>query len=282
MYVSNADAKYLREALESVYAQTVPLEQLVIVIASGGLTAEQECIIADYQSDLRIPSIEIIGPVADATTGLNAGLSLCTGNWVMRMDGDTINHPDRLAILLDYVDRHPNVRMFGSWCEEFCIEKRRTRASAINHTAIIQTLRWRNVLVHPSTLIHTATLKGIGGYRNDFASLADYDLHVRLVMAGAILRVIPAALISMPVRSRRGGLGAMVNEVRFRVFCWRIGFLSKRQFFITTLCQSLFDVMGVAARNKLYRLVRLRAIPTEVVQTTYAVVRPSEVRSNVY
>lgn len=271
MYVSSADHRFFREAMESLFAQTVSLEQLVLVVA-GKLTDEQERILVLYQTDPRIRSMDIVRK-ASLAEGLNAGLALCSGDWILRVDGDTISHPDRLAILLDYVDRYPEVTVFASWCEEFDQKIRRIKVSSVQHDAVVNALRWRNALVPSSTLLHTETLRMIGGYRSDFTMLAEYDLHVRLALAGAIFRVVPAELIAQPVRPRSGGFRFVREEIRFRLACWRRGFVNAHQCLTITLCQNVFNLVGVWMRSRLYRLVR--SYPAETYTRSCVIERPS-------
>ena len=106
--------------------------------------------------------------------------------------------------------------------------------SAIYHSAIVETLRWRNILIHSSVLIRSSVLRRIGGYHHDL--LTDYDLYVRLALAGARFRVIPAELVDVRIGPK--ALRFAWKEICFRVFCWRIGFLNSQQFLIITLAKS--------------------------------------------
>jgi GT2 family glycosyltransferase len=255
---TNETAKHLAEALESIYTQSQPPEQLVLVI-NGPTSTDLDAVIARYQADPQIAACEIIR--LPAHTGLanviNAGFALCTGEWFTHITCDDVNRSDRLAVQLDYVAQHPDVDVFSSWCEEFVEgeSRRQIKASTVYHAAVVAALRWRNVLVPPSTLMRAAAIRDVGGYRSAYDTLAEYDLYVRLALAGARFRVIPAELVSVRI-TRRGGWPYIWNEVRFRVFCWRAGFLNLRQFMVITTAHLVFQLSGATMRGHLYRLVR--------------------------
>jgi glycosyltransferase involved in cell wall biosynthesis len=256
--------QWLTEALESLFAQSVPPDELVLVI-DGPVAEDQEAVIARYQHDPRIAQVKVVrlaqnGGLAHA---LNAGLEACTGEWIMRMDSDDRAHPDRLRIQLDYIDRHPDIDVFSTWCEEFSDDspKRRVRSSPTEHEAVIQALRWRNIIAHPTNLIRMAALRRVDGYRAEYGMLEDYDLYVRLALSGARFHVIPAELLEYrkndSVYVRRGGWGYLMGEIRFRLFCLRSGFLNVRQFLVITAAYSVFRLIGGPLRLSLYRLVRV-------------------------
>ena len=107
-----------------------------------------------------------------------------------------MNRSDRLAVQLDYVAQHPDVDVFSSWCEEF-VEgeaRRQIKASTVYHASVVAALRWRNVLVPPSTLMRAAAIRKVGGYRSAYDTLAEYDLYVRLGPGGGTLSRHPSGI----------------------------------------------------------------------------------------
>ena len=256
-------AQWLAEALESLFAQSVTPDQLVLVV-DGPIASDQEVVIAQYQNDPRIQSVEIVRLSSNQglANAMNAGLAVCKGKWIMRMDSDDVCHVDRLAIQLDYVDKYPDVDIFSSWSEEFSDEDSAVlvKASPIEHDAIVNALRWRNVIVHPSNLIRASTLRRLEGYRAKYGKLEDYDLYVRMALAGARFRVIPAKLVRQRVShascARRGGWRYIIGEFRFRIFCLQSGFLNVRQFLLITISYTMFRLVGAGIRGWLYRFTR--------------------------
>ena len=214
-------AANLRESLESIYAQTVPPGQLVLVL-DGQVDVGQEEVIARYACDSRIATLTLVRLPSNGglAVAMNAGLEFCSGEYIMRADSDDICDPRRLELQLDYFKAHPETHVVTGWCAEFSDDGRpeMIKVSSVHHDEIAHALRWRNVLVHPTVSIPTETLLGVGGYRATYGLLEDYDLYVRLILGGARFHVVPKVLLRMRTsieqRRRRGGLRYCLNEIR--------------------------------------------------------------------
>jgi glycosyltransferase involved in cell wall biosynthesis len=267
----NDQPAHFAQALETVFNQTRAPEELVLVV-DGPIRSESEQVINEYRDDPRIAQVKVhrLAQNYGLAHALNAGLILCEGEWIARMDSDDLALTDRIQVQLDYAEEHPDADVIGSWCEEFSDERPGTRikSSPITHGSIVSALKWRNVLVHPTIMVRTAILRRFNGYRTNFEKLEDYDLFVRLVLGGARFCVIPKALVKVRVGSgmmvRRGGLKYCWNEIRFRTFCWRSGLLNIRQFIASTLAYLLFRLSGAALRGYLYGLMRVSGMGEEV------------------
>jgi glycosyltransferase involved in cell wall biosynthesis len=256
-------AANLAESLESIYAQTVPLDQIVLVL-DGRVDPDQEEIIARFGRDARIADQTLVRLEQNIglARAMNAGLERCIGAYTMRADSDDLCHPQRLELQLAYAGGHPETDVVASWIAEFTSDGRpdQLKVSPVYHDAVTRALRWRNVLAHPSVFIRTETLRRVGGYRPEYGLLEDYDLFVRLVLSGAQFHVIPKILVRMrsgiEQRRRRGGLRYCMNEIRFRSYCFRAGFLNTREFVIVTLMYVTFRLIGGIFRQRLYAFAR--------------------------
>ena len=243
----------LGEALESIFKQTVRPGNLVLVI-KGPIGSDSETVIAKYENDPRIQAFDIVR-ISDKNSNdaMNIGLGACKGAWILRVDSTGRSRPDRYRVHLDYIRNHPDIDLFSSWCEY--ISERRNNlnitASAIEHDAVVKALPWRNVIVPEANLIRTSTLRQIAGYRGISGKRADYDLYVRLALAGARFRVIPAALISLPANRCYWEWSDVADEIRHRLFCLRSGFINIPQFLIvTSVCTLLLVVKAGLSRVK--------------------------------
>ncbi len=253
----------LAEALESLYAQTLPPDRIVLVL-DGFVGQDQHDVIAFYGTDGRGPDLTIIALPSNSglAHALNAGLAYCDGEFVMRMDSDDICMPDRLALQLAYIKEHPDTDIISSWASEFAVGEptEKMKVSPTEHDALAMALRWRNVIAHSAILIRASTLSRVGGYRPDFGLLEDYDLWVRLMTKGARFHVLPKVLLrirtSLAQRGRRGNLAYLRNEIRFRSECLRVGFLTRSQFVATLCLYALFRLAGPMLRNQFYALAR--------------------------
>lgn len=107
-------ARYLREAVDSILAQTYEdFEFLVVDDDSRDGTRE---ILASY-NDSRIKVID--GPGQGISGALNLGLCLAQGEYIARMDADDIALPDRFKKQVAYLDAHQEVGICGSWQQHF-------------------------------------------------------------------------------------------------------------------------------------------------------------------
>lgn len=253
----------LKEALESIYVQTRPPEQIVLVL-DGPVGDAQEAVIASFEKDPRVAHLDVVkleqpGGLARA---LNAGLTHCTGDLIARMDSDDICLPDRLELQIAAFNRDPTLDLVGSWSEEFFEDGMPSsiKICPTRHDAIIDALRWRNVLTHPSVVIRANVLRRIGGYSTQFGKLEDYDLYVRLALSGARFHAIPKVLVrtrsGLGQRARRGGFRYLVHEIKFRTELFRRGFLRSGQFLVTTALYAVFRLTTAHSRKLAYFLVR--------------------------
>lgn len=103
-------AVYLREAIDSVLAQTYGDFEFVIV--DDGSSDESVRIVRSY-ADPRI-KLHVAPQNMGQTTALNVGLRLCEGEYVARMDGDDVCRPDRFARQATALDADPALGIVGS------------------------------------------------------------------------------------------------------------------------------------------------------------------------
>src|SRR5947209_3034225 len=106
-HVNDDNPTFLGVALESVFAQTVLPDQLVLVI-EGPISASNGTLITKYKNDTRIQSVDIVSlPDRDFRDAMNIGIAACKGLWIMQMDSNSRSRSDRLEVQLDYAKRYP-------------------------------------------------------------------------------------------------------------------------------------------------------------------------------
>jgi len=103
----------LRDAIESILAQAAgELELILINDASGD---GSRALIDEFaRRDPRVRAIHHEKNHGLAAT-LNEALAAARGRLVARMDQDDIALPERLGLQADFMDRHPDVAVVGSW-----------------------------------------------------------------------------------------------------------------------------------------------------------------------
>ena len=113
--VWNGEA-YLPESIRSIQAQTFHDWELIVI--DDGSTDRTDQILDQFQrkdTRIRVYHQSKQGLVAS----LNQGILAARGEYIARMDADDISMPDRFATQLNYLDRHHNIGVCGSWIETF-------------------------------------------------------------------------------------------------------------------------------------------------------------------
>src|SRR6476469_8455476 len=110
MTVYNAE-KTVAAAIRSMLEQTFADFSLLVVDdgssdGTGGIVEE----LAETDDRILYWPMEHVG----LCTAVNAGLAEIHSRYVARMDADDLSHPDRLEKQMDFLGRHPKVRVVGS------------------------------------------------------------------------------------------------------------------------------------------------------------------------
>ena len=172
--------KYLRQAIESILAQTFSdFEFLIIDDGSSDGSAE---ILREYQ--VRDPRIIVHTQKENAgiITALNNGINLARGEYIARMDADDISLPERLERQVEFLETHPEVSVLSGSIQ--VIDQQGNRISTRNlprtKNLIIWSLCFFCPIVHPAVMVRREVLINIGGYRTVWSHAEDYDLWERL------------------------------------------------------------------------------------------------------
>ena len=179
MSVYNGE-KFLREAVDSILAQT--FNDFEFVIVNDGSKDSSGDILSSYDDPrLKFLAIENRGLAA----ALNYGLEHCQADLVVRMDADDVAYPDRIeASLADWKNANrPDV--FGSGAD-YINENGEHLWSIQMHlddTTIKTALRapdGRLSMLHPTVLFRKAAVLSCGGYDPYFKNCQDSDLWLRM------------------------------------------------------------------------------------------------------
>lgn len=172
-------ARFLREAVDSILAQTMPDFEFLIV--DDGSIDETSAILSSYTDPrIRVVRQENQGLAA----ALNRGLHLAHTELVARMDADDIALPERLEVQLAEYDRlgHPDV--MGTAIEVISETGHSvgTRRFPEDHESIIRNLiNGGPTLAHPTVLYRKEAVLACGGYDPAFRTTQDYDLWLRML-----------------------------------------------------------------------------------------------------
>lgn len=149
--------KYIAEAIESILNQT--FSDFEFIIVNDGSTDKTADIIDKYANeDKRIKFINN-KQNQGLITALNSAWSLCSGEYVARMDSDDISLPDRFAIQIAYMDEHPECGALGTWIERFGPNvKPDTIVKYPSKMKLLDFVMQGNLVAQPSVMIRKSVL----------------------------------------------------------------------------------------------------------------------------
>lgn len=186
---------YLREAVDSVLAQTLRDIELVAVddASTDGSTA--------YLQGCRDPRLRLHRNERNLgqTRSLNLGLQMARAPSVARLDQDDIALPDRLRRQVEVLDRRPEVAVVGTWMREMDERGRlggRLGRCIDNYGTLIGCLLVGvGPLCHPSVMYRRrVVVEALGGYDEAFAPAEDFELWTRMALQRHRAVVMPEPL----------------------------------------------------------------------------------------
>lgn len=192
--------KYLREALDTLLAQTFGDFELVAV--DDASTDATPAILSEYADE--DPRIRIITNAKNLglVNALNVGLAECRAPLVARADADDIYHPERLAKQVAFMEQHEDVGVLSCWFRRVSEDgtmRRVARPPTEDHFIRIRQLFMSSIL-HPGVMFRADVVRSVGGYDADYRDVEDSDLWARL-RPHTRFAVLPKILVDYRVHS---------------------------------------------------------------------------------
>jgi glycosyltransferase involved in cell wall biosynthesis len=165
---------YIREAIESVLAQTFTDFELLII--NDGSTDQTIDVIAGFND----PRIVVISQENKGVApALNVGLQHAHANYIARFDADDICYPHRLQLQYDFMQRHPEYQIIGSAADYVDVEGNYlfTQDPAGFSNAQIQELKYSVCpFMHPCVMYRKDMVLAHGGYNELAYTFEDHLL----------------------------------------------------------------------------------------------------------
>lgn len=226
----------LEEAVRSIYAQSYSDWELIICDdRSGDGTYALARRLAEGRDNVTV----LQNPV-NSGSGIarNRGIEAARGEFIALMDADDIALPGRIAAQVDYLDRHPEHALVGTWADIFnrdgvysvLTAPEAPDARAFRHGAPFANA---TLVLRKSMLDQTGYFKG----RDEVARAEDFELLVRIYAAGF----------------RGGNLQAVHYLYRLEDEDYKKRKLSHRLFNVK-LRKQCFDLLGFPKRDYIYIL----------------------------
>lgn len=250
--------EYLKEALRSIFQQTVPPSEVVLV-KDGPLTDELENVIADFVK--RYDTLKVIALSENRGLGnaLNVGLDACTNDLVARMDSDDLSLSDRFETQLRAFETDPEVSVVGGWITEFeenpdqIITYRKVPES---DSELKNFFTSRNPLNHVTVMFRKKDVQEAGGYQH-FHLFEDYWLWARMIKNGVKFHNVQKVLVNVrggaAMAARRGGWKYVKSAVKFQWRIWKMGLISVGQLLKNIFIRFCVYMMPNELRSWIYK-----------------------------
>lgn len=173
-----ASSAYLKEAVESILNQTYKNFEFIIVDdASTDKTW-------DYLKSLKDKRVRLLRNKQNLglAASLNKALRLAQGDYVARMDADDISLPNRFEEQVEFLQRHPEIDLCGTWADlineksEIIGEKKYPKEDQ----SIRKVLPFYNPIIHPTWMVKKEVFLRVGDYNPNLDFAEDYDLLIRI------------------------------------------------------------------------------------------------------
>jgi glycosyltransferase involved in cell wall biosynthesis len=171
--------RHLREAMESILRQSYPDFELIVV--DDASTDRTPAIIASY-ADTRVRTLRNEDH-RGLSASLNRGIREARGRYIARIDADDVAEIDRFARQVDFLERHAEVAVVGSWYTIIDDQGRQVgrRWVPCDHFEIRWMLRFCSAFAHSAVMMRRSVLLDeIGPYDESLVYAMDYDLWLRL------------------------------------------------------------------------------------------------------
>lgn len=219
--------KYLTESLESVFSQTYP--RIEIIVIDDGSTDATSSIAASYGNRICL----IVQSNKGLSAARNVGLAACSGKYIQYLDGDDLIEPEKIALQVAFLeehcdvgivysdvryftDDHPNDREFGPYV---LIPGQAWTPMLWNAPGtMIEKLIHRNLLVVNSALVRLGTVDSVGLWNEQLCAVEDWEYWIRC--ADADIRFAYADLpntLSL-VRLHAGSMTTQTDRINLAQF----------------------------------------------------------------
>ncbi len=257
VYIKEQPA-YLDEALRSIFEQTLPPDE-VVVVKDGLLTDELEQVLNSYEKEKGNLKIVSLPDNVGLGKALHIGMGYCKNEIIARMDSDDICKSNRFEVQINFMKSHPEISVVGTWVEEFSESKDQiesVRQLPLEHEKLLKFMKWRNPFNHMTVMFRKKDVECVGGYQ-PFYLLEDYYLWNRMANGGFQFANIGESLLwargGYEMLKRRGGGRYVVSEYHLLNFMRESGRINLCEFVFSLSVKSVVRLIGKRGRALLYR-----------------------------
>lgn len=221
--------KYVETALGSILNQTYKnLEVIAINDCSSDNTVEILKRIA--KKDARVKVFENNENLKLIKT-LNRGVTLCSGDYIARMDADDIALPVRIEKEVAFLEQHPNHDIVSSLFYAFNSEnpkKKKLHHSPLYHDELCAYLLFKSGICHPAVMMRKRIFTELGlSFEAEYLHVEDYALWSKAVYLTRMANLDEGLLLyrvhNQQVSSLNEKLQLSNKKKVFKIHCQHLG-----------------------------------------------------------
>ena len=203
---------YLREAVDSIFAQTYPsIEILIIDDGSSDSGAHTKSALKPYlapdSSSLRMPQVTYLYQKnSGLVSAVNRGLGLARGEYIQRLDDDDRLLPEKIARSVEVFQVQPAVGLVatGYYCIDAVGNQLRTcLPRPCPESARLFSMQMGCISACAGVMVRSIVHEKVGVYRNIKAQ--DYDMWIR------VAKEFKVETINLPLAEYRQHSGSSIN-----------------------------------------------------------------------
>ena len=162
-------SEYLKQAIESIQAQTVSTDDFVLV-CDGPLNAALDAVIAEKQKEMG-ETLNVIRLTKNSGLGnaLNEGIKHCKNELVARMDSDDIAFPERCEKQIAMFNARSELSICSAAIEEFTNDPNKVDSRRVppeTNEEIVDFAKTRNPFNHPCVMYKKSAVEAAGSYQS--------------------------------------------------------------------------------------------------------------------
>ena len=248
----------LKEAIESVLAQTIPFLEFIIVV-DGPVAPPISSSLKEFESSNEKIAIIRLDKNIGGAGARNIGMKASRGHYIAIMDSDDIIYPERLECQLRAIKENKADAVWA-WQEEFydgTYEYAGLKVCPEHHSDIVRQLKFRNSTSDPTTFIKRICFEKTGGYGKYKNINYDYEFFLKIALNNFKLYCVQKPLIKVRIssaqRARRGGMEILKQDFELRRWMFKNGILNFPEFFISSGICAAFRMQPNFLRDFLYK-----------------------------
>ncbi len=250
--------EWLREALESVFSQTVQPSE-VVMVKDGPLTEELEATLCKFEQKHPIFNFVVNETNLGLGLALQKGVLACKNEIIARMDTDDIIPPDRFEKQLSKIEEGYDVvscwsRLFLGSRDNVIAVKERPE----HHEDIIKLAHRRSPVCHAAAFMRKSAVIKAGNYQHR-QYYEDYNLWVRMILAGAKFYNVQEVLYDVRTTEeqlrRRGGFAYLRKELKYLREFYNMGFYTRKDLFINANIRIAARLMPQNLRSFVFKKI---------------------------